>query len=157
MKTSKAICMLFHILSFLFYPAFCYFRYNDQNSLPNSILFCTYYKEHYAVRYVITSCMERFITLASTKLILHDGIVDKALSLKLIIRKLIIKELAESSEFIRDTIGWLVTRSFAFISPAYCAFAVSQMQIHRIDSRRSVSTFDVERIYLTSKWYATAR
>jgi len=94
-----------YFVVFLPYPAFYYFRYNDQNSLPNSILFCTYYKEHYAVRYVITFCMERFITLASTKLILHDGIVDKALSLKLIIRKLIIKELAESSEFIRDTIG----------------------------------------------------
>lgn len=52
-----------------------------------------------ATRYVITSCKERFITLASTKLILHDGIVDKALSLKLI-RKLIIKELVESFEFI---------------------------------------------------------
>ena len=101
MKTSKAIehmHSVFCILLLLFYPASYYFCYNDQNNLPNSILLYVYCKEYYTCC-VITSCKEQFITLASAKLILHDGIVDKALTLKLI-RKLIIKELIESSEFI---------------------------------------------------------
>lgn len=103
MKASKATERMHAVLYFVIFPylVFCHFRYNNQKSLPNSVLFYIFILQGilYSTRYVITSCKERFITLASTKLILHDGIVDKALSLELI-RKLIIKELVESSECI---------------------------------------------------------
>lgn len=104
MKTSGAAEHMHTILSFFSILLFATSVITIRKAHP--ILCCFIYIYIYisqrilcSTRYVITSCKERFITLASAKLILHDGIVDKALSLKLI-RKLIIKELVESSEFI---------------------------------------------------------
>jgi len=148
--------MLFCILSLLFYPASYYFCYNDQNSLPNSILFYVYCKEYYSTCYVITSCKERFITLASAKLILHDGIVDKALTLKLI-RKLIIKELVESFEFILlckiqwDDSSLARLHSYRLYIALLQYFKYSLVGYRFTPERRRVSTFDVERTYLTSE------
>lgn len=82
------------------------------------------------MRYVIMASRETiYYSDISTKLILYNETIDEASSLKLI-RKLIIKKLAESFEFILPreiyTMGRFVACSFAFISPIYCAFAISQ-------------------------------